>query len=231
MSDLGRSILNALWPEGAFWEPKPCGFYDNLLNGIAANNEAVRDDLDNLRYVRDPLKTPVLDALEKDYGIVPASGATEAERRAILKAFKYQKTNSGAYDILQEKLIEAGFDVYVYVNDPAVDPSQFVGDVLGGSLIINDPRIKFEYDIPSNPGYWHLFFFIGGPAEYDPEYGLISIDPAGIAGDRRKTLKTLVLKYKPLHSWGVYVDDYSLWLDGSWWLDGVKYLSGFEKEI
>jgi hypothetical protein len=45
MSD-SRSVLDALWPEGAFWTPATDDDYDKLLDGIADNTQFVKDDLE-----------------------------------------------------------------------------------------------------------------------------------------------------------------------------------------
>jgi hypothetical protein len=233
MSSLSRNVINYLLPDGSAWEPASESDYDLLLDGIGDNSDAVKSDLDDLAHIRNPLTTTILSDLEKDFGVVPIDGATEAERRAILNVFKYRKTNSGAYDTLQTRLRNAGFFVYVYPNDPAVDPALFVDFVnnIRGELIINDPNLKEEYSIPTNSGYWSLFFFIGGPAVIDPEYGIISIQSAGIPDEQRKTFKNLVLQYKPMHSWCAYIDDYTAYLDGIRYLDGTWYLNGHAREV
>ena len=138
---LSRSVLNALLPEGAFWTPAAGDDYDLLLEGIAENSEVNYQVLKQLAYIRNPDLTPVLSDLELEYGIIPTVNATEAERRSRLKAFIYRRATSGAWDLLQSKLREAGFDdVYVHPNDPAVDPNIFLaqafnmmcGDLLPG---------------------------------------------------------------------------------------------------
>ena len=138
---LSRAVLNSLLPEGSFWTPAAGDDYDLLLEGIADNSESVYQVLKSLACIRCPETTTLLDDLEKEYGIIPASLATEEERRSRLKAFIYRRTGTGAWDILQSKLREAGFtDVYVHPNDPAVDPNIFLaqafnmvcGDLLPG---------------------------------------------------------------------------------------------------
>jgi hypothetical protein len=138
---LSRSILNSLLPQGQFWTPAAGDDYDLLLEGIAENSEVNYQVLKQLAYIRNPDLTPVLSDLELEYGIIPAVNATEAQRRQRLKAFIYRRATSGAADLLQSKLREAGFDdVYVHPNDPAVDPNIFLaqafnmycGDILPG---------------------------------------------------------------------------------------------------
>lgn len=138
---LSRSVLNAILPEGAFWTPAAGDDYDLLLEGISENSEVTYQVLKQLAYIRNPDLTPVLSDLELEYGIIPTVNATESERRSRLKAFIYRRATSGAWDLLQSKLREAGFDdVYVHPNDPAVDPNIFLaqafnmtcGDLLPG---------------------------------------------------------------------------------------------------
>jgi hypothetical protein len=127
MINFARRILNTLWPRGAFWEPKTDGDYDKLLEGVAENSGVVRTFLSGLANIRNPLLTPVLSDLEKELGIIPATGATVAQRRARAKAFIERRASTGAWDVLQAQLRSAGFDdVYVHPNDPAVDPAVFL---------------------------------------------------------------------------------------------------------
>ena len=68
------------------------------------------------------------------------SAATEAERRQRLKAVMFRRSELPTYDMLEEKLQDAGFDVQVHANSPAVDPNTFLaqnfnmtcGDLLPG---------------------------------------------------------------------------------------------------
>ena len=268
---LSRSIINALLPDGKFWQPKSDDDYDKLLDGIAANSDAVIADMNDLAYLRDPERTPILSDLEKEYGIIPATGATEAERRSRLKAFRYRRTFTGAADMMQAKLREAGFDdVYVYANDPAVDPNIFLTQAfnmvcggllpggnpaqcgepeaicasLGGELVVNgdlftsvpnyinrcgEPAVQcggaiycgdfdgykslsvdIAYVIPTESGYWPLFFFVGGPATFDPVTGeLTEIEFYSVPNQRRVEFHRTILRFKPLFSWGGLVVIYS----------------------
>jgi len=141
MPDLSRQIINTLLPEGIAWQPKSDDDYDLLLNGIGDNSDVIIDDMEQLAYLRDPERTIMLPDLEKEYGVIPVTGSTEEERRSRLKAFRYRRTSTGAADMMQAKLREAGFDdVYVHVNSPAIDPAMFLtqafnmmcGDLLPG---------------------------------------------------------------------------------------------------
>ena len=140
MPNLSRAIIDALLPQGPAWTPDADSDYDNLLDGIADNSEAVRATLDALRYLRDPERTSILSDLELEFAVIPSSAATEAERRQRLKAVMFRRSELPTYDMLAEKLQDAGFDVQVHANSPAVDPNTFLaqnfnmtcGDLLPG---------------------------------------------------------------------------------------------------
>lgn len=228
-----RDILNALLPEGAFWTPAQDDDYDKLFEGIAENSNAVKDDLSELSELRNPLKTAILSDLERDYGIIPAVDATEAQRRQALKGFMFNRSTNGAYDQLQDKLQEAGFDVIIIPNSPPIDPALYYDEeyALEGELMVNELERTIKYDLPINPAYWPLIFFIGKSVTKD-EYGnIISIDYIEVPDGRRQALKQLILKYKPLHSWGLMVETRTQWLDGTWYLDGSVWLNGFGRPI
>jgi len=125
---LTRQIINALLPEGAAWEPKEDDDYNRLLNGIAENSDSVKLQIDTVRYIRDPYRTPFLSDLEKEYGIIPLTTATEAERRDRLYAFMFIRSELPTYESLEAKLQAAGFNVQVHVNSPAVDPATFLNE-------------------------------------------------------------------------------------------------------
>jgi hypothetical protein len=266
---LSRSIINALFPQGRAWEPAADSDYDHLLDGIAANSDAVKSDLDQLAYLRDPARTTILSDLEKEYGVIPASGATEAERRLRLSAFMFRRAGTGAWDVLQAKLREAGFDnVCVYPNDPAIDPDIYLaqafnmvcGDLLpggndaqcgepeaicaqvGGELVVNgdlfqnfpnwvnlcgEPvycdddvfcgdfsgyksvAIDVAYLVPADAGYWPLIFFVGIDATFDPvTHAITSISSYGVPGERRVEFRRIILRFKPMHSWGALIVTY-----------------------
>jgi len=174
-----------------------------------------------------------LPELEDDYGVIPQDGQTEAERRIALDSFMFARSSSGAYDILQQKLQAAGFDVQVHVNSPAVDPALFINFFSSpvGQLIINDPDLVEEYTLPVDAGYWSQIFFVGGDATRDGLGNLTAIDPANVDPERRQTLKNIILKYKPQFSWCAYVDTYTDYLEGVRYLDGTWYLDGHAREV
>jgi hypothetical protein len=69
-------------------------------------------------------------------------------------------------------------------------------------------RIPIEYKVPTNPGYWPLFGFFGGPAIRDGSGYIISIEPVEISINRRSKFRELILKYKPAHSWAALIVNY-----------------------
>ncbi len=225
----GRMTLNALWPKGSFWVPAEDDDYDELLDGVAENTQVVKDDLSDLADIRNPMKTTVLSDLENDYGIIYSAGATETERRQALKGFMFNRSTSGAYDQLQDKLQESGFDVLVIPNSPPIDPNIYYDPEynLEGELVVNYLERNTLYDIPSNPGYWPLFFFIGDSVTRD-EYGNITnIAHINVPDGRRQAMKQIILRFKPLHSWCLLVEVRTQYLSGTYAVDGLDfYLSG-----
>ena len=63
---LTRAILDALLPTGSIWTPEQDAGLDQLLDGMATNHERARAFVGALADLRNPLKTPILDDLERD---------------------------------------------------------------------------------------------------------------------------------------------------------------------
>lgn len=62
------------------------------------------------------------------------------------------------------------------------------------------------YEVPTDPGYWPMLFFVGGPATRDPVTGaLTSIDIATVAIERKDEFRRLILRYKPMCSWAALI--------------------------
>lgn len=115
-------------PEGSLHVIAPGEDEDLLYDAIAEDYDTVKEYLDSLRNVRNPYKTPFLDTLEKEYGILKDPNLTEDERREQLASLVYATRGTGSLDDLQDQLHAAGFtDLFVYDNSPAVDPDGLVG--------------------------------------------------------------------------------------------------------
>jgi hypothetical protein len=243
-------------PPGSIWQPGE-GF-EELLEGIAENTEDVRAVLESLAFIRDALRTPILSDLEKEYGITGTNGLSEDDRRQRLLATIVSRDSNGTAEFMEDALRAAGFDVYVHVNNPPVDPTLFINDqyvtifgnetaifgrsdaIFGGAaegeLVVNGDvfyhpsaysavfggqfavfgnqyayfgaidaieNIPIEYEVPADSGYWGLFFFVGGQATRNGTTGeLETIDFAQVPIERREELRRLIVKYKPMYSWG-----------------------------
>lgn len=229
-----RTVLDAELPGGSAWKIKEDGGADLWFDGIADNWQDVKDDLAEAADFRNAARTPILDDLEREYGIEKNTALTEAERRERLLAVQTEGPNTGTAEYVQARLRAAGFtDIYVYQNDPAVDPANFIGggylmvcgateavcgatEAVCGSilddLIINGNLFYTDSDIPLpvDSGYWSLIFFIGGVATRDPITDAITaITRYTVPFERRDEFRRLVVKYKPLHSWAAAVVAYS----------------------
>jgi hypothetical protein len=123
---IGKEVLTSLLPPGDFWKQKEGGQLDQLYD---ATGDMIDESIAQARSnadIRDPLKTPILDDLEREYGILPNPTLTEQQRRIQLNAKKHQGAGSGTADDLQRALDASGFDLLVHKNDPAVDPAIFL---------------------------------------------------------------------------------------------------------
>lgn len=192
MSDFKYSdILRTLFPKGPIWSFKAFGDADKLIETIGDAKETVRAFLKSIAHTRTPDLTPVLSDLEREYGITPASGLTDAQRREILSGYVFAKVGSGKDD-LEARLHAAGFtELFVYPNDPVVNPSYYANGIwaaicgyqntvcgnqdcycgqlgLGGYVLANGPVYDVggnlhAYEIPVLPETWPMVFFVGGP--------------------------------------------------------------------
>jgi len=188
MSDITRAMLNDLLPPGPIWEPEELAEFDLLLEGIADNLEVARAFLSTLSEIRNPNKTIILSDLEREYGIPTNTLLSEATRRTRLAELVFGASGNGTEVDLQTALRNAGFDVFVYQNDPAVDPAIFLeqdfqmvaaGDNafagradafagrVGGELLVNGEIFKTSRIFTSGAGSG---FFAGtghGAGEYE----------------------------------------------------------------
>ena len=99
-----------------------------LIIGMADNHQLVLEFLRSLTYIRDPRRTPILDDLEREFGIYPNPALTEEVRRQKLAAIKYARVGTGSKDNLENALHTAGFtNLFVWENSPAQDPNIFWG--------------------------------------------------------------------------------------------------------
>jgi len=132
-----RHTLDALLPDGQLWNPDPDGDFDKLLDGKADNAKDSYDFMQALAYVREPYKTTALEDLEYEYGILSQDNLSEEVRRQQLHSRVYAKAGFGL-DYMQQRIQDAGFDLVVQSNDPAIDPNIILGTrywvVAGGDI-------------------------------------------------------------------------------------------------
>lgn len=126
-----RKTIDALWPKGSAWRVAVSGFLDKLLDGISSGYQALYDFLVALTDIRNPFKTTLLSDLELEYGIPTDLRFTDEERRQRLSYYVYPGDQTGTDEDLQEALDKGGFGaggfgLQVHVNDPPVDPAQFI---------------------------------------------------------------------------------------------------------
>ena len=120
--ELIKSALKALLPDGALWTPAEDEDFDKFLDGVSENWETARQFLYDIGYTRNPFRTPLLEELEREFGILANFDLTEDLRRQQLAALKYDQTeNYASAQNLQDFLNNAGFDVVVNDHCPQRD--------------------------------------------------------------------------------------------------------------
>ena len=120
-----KKAIDAVWPRGSAWAQKIGGSMEGLLLGVGDSLELVRTKLATLAKLRSPGLTGQLDELEIDFGVTPDPTLTNAVRRSRLAARINAEQAAGTRDRMERELQEADFDLFVYANDPAVNPLQF----------------------------------------------------------------------------------------------------------
>jgi hypothetical protein len=105
--------------EGGLWQ---------LLAGMQANDDPIIEDLAELFYIRDPYRTPVLEDLEREYGLSNNTNLTESERRELLAAWVYDTEANGSLDYLQGQLDRAGF---ISLGPTLITNGLFVSNITG----------------------------------------------------------------------------------------------------
>lgn len=121
-----RSAIDAILPEGTAWLPAPGEDLDKFYDGLAINWETIRAFLEEQSSVRDPHFTPFLADLEREFGVFTNPNLTDQQRRDQLSPVVFNRQNNGSNDNLEAALNDAGFDVQVHDNSPAVDPAIFL---------------------------------------------------------------------------------------------------------
>lgn len=226
-----KDALIAMLPSGGLWRLDEGGDLYKALEAIGDNNEPVYEFLKNLAYIREPSLTPFLSDLEKEYGLITNSSLTEQERRDYLNGVVYAPPSTGTYEYLQTQLQNAGYNVQVHVNSPAVDPVRFFGGS-GGEMVTNNENYDRTIQEARKYRYlWGHVFFIGGDAVRGPDGELLTIAPIILTGSSKDLFRELILKYKPVHSWAIAIcneADYFTFASG----DQAEYdtLRGFSND-
>lgn len=262
MSDFTRKIITSLLPPGTAWEPAIESDFDKFLDGKALNYDDIKNFIDKLSSLRDPLETSLLDELEIEYGVTKNDNFTDAQRRQYLNSLVFSTKENGTPDDLEKRLQDAGFPVQIHSNDPATNPKILLNENyqmiaggpnayagredafarrIGGELIVNGDqfqqkpnyisvagsanafagntnfkagmfneliKLKIEYDIPEDPNSWPFMFYIGGNVTRDINGFIIDLERVILPLSVKNEFLTILLKYKPLYTWGISVVDF-----------------------
>lgn len=161
LSNISRSMLDALLPDGPLWVPETEKDFDLFLDGQSLSLEDMRIFLEKIAFFRDPYNTPILSDLEKEYGIITRENLDIETRIANLALKVYGKNGAGSEDDLESALKAAGFDVNVYQNDPPADPADILGQYF--QLVTGDTGNAFTGDPGAYLGQGGGYLLVNGP--------------------------------------------------------------------
>lgn len=187
-------------------QPATSAHFDLMFEAMGDMKQDMYEFLKALAHIRDPRKTIWLDDLEREYGFLKDLDLTDQERRDQIAALKYAKRGTGSLTDLQNILINAGFNVIVKGNSPAVDPNlETLGisePIINGSL--SDFWVEY-YGGLQNPNTWQRLFWIcaaesGWPYEYGGEIH-------SLKNDGTLLLYSDYFTHLPTRDYSKYVDD------------------------
>jgi hypothetical protein len=124
---------------------------------------------------------------------------------------------------LQDQLQKAGFDFYVFKNDPSTDPS-----TIAGELVVGTHPTGGLYDILSVDSSRWGFFLVLSP--FDDHVASAS-ELTEMTLYEFQIIRKLIINLKFQRDWIILQVDYSQYLDGEKWLDGSWYLDGIGTEV
>ena len=75
-----------------------------------------------------------------------------------------------------------------------------VNNNLCGSFVYTQQALS-QFGPPQEPGRYGLVFFVAGAATYDATGRIATLTQASVPSGRVQELATLILRYKPLHTW------------------------------
>lgn len=169
-------------------------------------------------HENNPAVDPALIAIDRYLLYCGDSNAYCGEPTAELGAFSSELiVNGDLYQFdLAYKAVCGG--EYAYCGEP---------DFICGELYEVTKNL-YQYQLPTDPTWWPAVFFVGGEAEYAPDIGsllycgdsnaycgeptamcqdfqggLLSVRYVDIPLERRAELRRIILKFKPVCSWGV----------------------------
>lgn len=184
-------------------------FGQDLYDGIALEFDRVNDFRTIVTKSSVPNVNMDPDTIidnESKYGIAEDITATNSDRidRIIERA---QRDGNGGPDWLQQQIRQAGFDLYVILNDlPYTDPATIDGFLIASSPngnIGGTPTVGFAYPLPqpftitADATKWGYFFFL---SPFSDRVALASERPT-ITNDEFLFLEKTVFQLKHLRNW------------------------------
>jgi len=90
----------------------------------------------------------------------------------------------------------------LYLMEAGGTPTSYAGDPLAyAGYYLELIKVPTAYEVPTVPGDWPLVFFVGGDATRNIDGELTDIEVAEIPIERKEEFQTIILRYKPVHTW------------------------------
>lgn len=195
-------VFRSMLPKSSLFRPIPNGDYDKTIDSIGEITSKSTELGLKCSTLRNGNETIMLNDLEREFAILKNNNLSESNRRMQLSAKQFSPPGRGTATDLQSMLDNAGFNLFVYKNNPNVDPEIFVNEnfqmVAGG-----DNAYAGRPD--AYAGQLGGYYLVNGPV-YDQEPAYImqaggSIAYAGngnaISG-RFDGLKKIEISYGPI---------------------------------
>lgn len=117
-------LIKKLLPKSKFWKLLDTKYLSSFFKALTSLPDDFRKYLDSVFLDLFPSSTRSLEMWEEQYAIINPDSDEEIRRNTIAMKWKDKGGQSAYY--IQKILQENGFNVFVYENNPIVDPNSFL---------------------------------------------------------------------------------------------------------
>jgi hypothetical protein len=127
------------------------------MEGAAGNAQEILDALEQLSFIRNPLKVPkeLLPDLEREYGVSPDGTVPEDDRRGELSLARYKGASGSLVRNLQAVLDKGGFGAngYGLIVTPNGTPAADPGPVVAERIVLTAHEFPSAYAAGTSIAY------------------------------------------------------------------------------